>query len=79
VYDHLQNTKNFSLRNLKFLVFDEADKLLDLDFEQQIIAILSVIPKKRTTFLFSATMTSKVQKLQKASLYDPVKIEVNTK
>jgi len=64
---------------LKFLVFDEADKLLDLDFEQQIIAILSVIPKKRTTFLFSATMTSKVQKLQKASLYDPVKIEVNTK
>lgn len=79
MYDHLQNTKNFSLRNLKFLVFDEADKLLDLDFEQQIIAILSVIPKKRTTFLFSATMTSKVQKLQKASLYDPVKIEVNTK
>ena len=44
------------------------------DFERQINQILSVIPKERITFLFSATMTSKVQKLQKASLKNPVKI-----
>ena len=79
VADHLANTKGFNLNHLKFLCFDEADRLLDLDFERQINQILSVIPKERTTFLFSATMTSKVQKLQKASLKNPVKIEINTK
>ena len=65
VADHLANTKGFNLNHLKFLCFDEADRLLDLDFERQINQILAVIPKDRTTFLFSATMTSKVQKLQK--------------
>ena len=76
--DHLTNTKGFSLKNVKFLVFDEADKLLNLDFEKQIDEILSVLPRTRTTFLFSATMTNKVQKLQRASLKDPVKVEVST-
>jgi len=58
--DHLENTKGFSLRNLQFLVLDEADRLLNLDFEEEITKVLKVIPKERTTFLFSATMTSKV-------------------
>ena len=78
VADHLANTKGFNLNHLKFLCFDDADRLFDLYFEHQINQILSVIPKERTTFLFSATMTSKVQKLQKASLKNPVKIEINT-
>jgi ATP-dependent RNA helicase DDX47/RRP3 len=58
---------------LKMLVLDEADKLLDMDFEKEIDQILSVIPAERRTLLFSATMTSKVQKLQRASLRSPVK------
>lgn len=77
--DHLANTKGFNLRKLKFLIFDEADRLLSMDFEKQINLILTQIPKQRNTFLFSATMTTKVQKLQRASLNDAVKIEVNTK
>jgi ATP-dependent RNA helicase DDX47/RRP3 len=58
---------------------DEADRLLHLDFEEELTKILRVIPAQRRTFLFSATMTTKVAKLQRASLTDPVKIEVATK
>jgi ATP-dependent RNA helicase DDX47/RRP3 len=53
--------------------------MLSLDFEEELNKILDVIPDERRTMLFSATMTSKVQKLQRASLTDPVKVEVNTK
>jgi ATP-dependent RNA helicase DDX47/RRP3 len=77
--DHLQNTKGFSIRQLKFLVLDEADKLLNMDFEKELDVILGACPKERNTFLFSATMTSKVKKLQRASLTDPVKVEVSSK
>jgi ATP-dependent RNA helicase DDX47/RRP3 len=77
--DHLENTKGFSLAKLKYLVLDEADRLLDLDFGPEIDKLLKVIPRERNTFLFSATMTTKVAKLQRASLTDPVKVEVSGK
>lgn len=60
-------------------VLDEADKLLDLDLGPVIDKILKVIPKERTTYLFSATMTTKVAKLQRASLSNPVRVEVSSK
>ena len=47
VVDHLSNTKGFSLKALKHLVLDEADRLLNMDFEQEIDQILKVIPKVR--------------------------------
>lgn len=77
--DHLENTKGFSLRSLKCLVMDEADRILNMDFEQEVDKILKVIPRERTTYLYSATMTKKVAKLQRASLKNPVKVEVSTK
>ncbi|AOW00559.1 ATP-dependent rRNA helicase RRP3 [Yarrowia lipolytica] len=77
--DHLENTKGFSLRTLKFLVMDEADRLLDMEFGPSLDKILKVIPRQRNTYLFSATMTSKVEKLQRASLVDPVRVAVSTK
>ena len=80
--DHLENTKGFNLRQLKYLVMDEADRMLSMDFEEELNKILDEIPDStagRRTMLFSATMTSKVNKLQRASLSDPIKVEVSTK
>ncbi|CAE6451634.1 unnamed protein product [Rhizoctonia solani] len=77
--DHLENTKGFSLRGLRYLVLDEADRLLDMDFGPVIDKILKVLPRERNTFLFSATMSTKVAKLQRASLQNPVRVEVNGK
>jgi len=77
--DHLENTKGFSLKTVKYLVMDEADRLLSMDFDEALDKILETMPNDRNTFLFSATMTSKVSKLQRASLRRPVKVEVSTK
>ena len=77
--DHLENTKGFSLKTIRYLVMDEADRILNMDFEEEVDKMLRVIPKERTTYLYSATMTQKVQKLQRASLKDPVRVEVSGK
>lgn len=77
--DHLKDTKGFNLRQVRYLVLDEADRMLSMDFEEELHAILDEIPAQRQTMLFSATMTSQVQKLQRASLQDPVRVEVSTK
>ncbi|KAL5989609.1 DEAD-box ATP-dependent RNA helicase 10 [Asimina triloba] len=77
--DHLSNTKGFSLRTLKYLVLDEADRLLNMDFEKEIDEILKVVPRERKTYLFSATMSKKVDKLKRAALKNPVKVEVSSK
>lgn len=76
--DHLENTKGFSLRSLKYLVMDEADRLLDMDFGPIIDKILKVLPRERRTFLFSATMSSKVEGLQRASLSNPLRVSVSS-
>eukprot|EP01061_Rhynchopus_euleeides_P015460 TRINITY_DN26402_c0_g2_i1.p1 TRINITY_DN26402_c0_g2~~TRINITY_DN26402_c0_g2_i1.p1 ORF type:complete len:506 (+),score=233.68 TRINITY_DN26402_c0_g2_i1:108-1520(+) len=79
VKDHLETTKGFNLRKLEFLILDEADQMLQMDYEKELTAILESVPKQRQTSLFSATMTSRVDKLQKASLRDPVKVECASK
>ena len=60
-------------------VLDEADRLLDMEFTEALDKILKLIPKERTTYLYSATMTTKVAKLQRASLTNPVRVEVSSK
>ena len=76
--DHLENTKGFSLRSLKYLVMDEADRLLDLDFGPILDKILKVLPRERRTYLFSATISSKVESLQRASLSNPLRVSIST-
>jgi ATP-dependent RNA helicase DDX47/RRP3 len=75
--DHLENTKGFSLRYLKYLVLDEADRLLDLDFGPVIDKILKTFPK-RITFLFSATLSGNVESLQRTCLSDPVRVSTSS-
>ena len=78
ILHHLENTKGFSLQKLDYLIMDEADKLLDANFEEALDKILEFINKTRNTFLFSATMTNKVSKLQRTSLNNPAKIEISS-
>ncbi|KAL7672438.1 hypothetical protein ACOME3_007322 [Neoechinorhynchus agilis] len=77
--DHLQHTKGFNLKSIKYLVLDEADRILNMDFEKEVDLILQNVPTDRRTFLFSATMTKKVQKLERASVKNPVRLEVSSR
>ncbi|XP_041988932.1 ATP-dependent RNA helicase DDX18-like [Aricia agestis] len=65
--DHIQNTTLFC-GNLKHLILDEADKLLESGFEKHLTGILKKLPKKRQTALFSATIDEKVQNLARVAL-----------
>ncbi|XDG10242.1 hypothetical protein ABKA04_009857 [Annulohypoxylon sp. FPYF3050] len=76
--DHLEKTKGFKLSNTKYLVIDEADRLLDMDFGPILDKLLKFLPRERRTFLFSATMSSKVESLQRASLRDPLRVSITT-
>eukprot|EP00588_Corethron_pennatum_P011955 CAMPEP_0194272598 /NCGR_PEP_ID=MMETSP0169-20130528/6127_1 /TAXON_ID=218684 /ORGANISM="Corethron pennatum, Strain L29A3" /LENGTH=604 /DNA_ID=CAMNT_0039015303 /DNA_START=36 /DNA_END=1847 /DNA_ORIENTATION=+ len=66
--DHLQNTKGFKFDNLQVLVVDEADRILEVGFEEDLHHILRLLPKKRQTALFSATQTKKVEDLARLSV-----------
>lgn len=67
--DHLQNTETFVFKNLKSLVIDEADRILEIGFEEEMRQIIKILPSKdRQTMLFSATQTTKVEDLARISL-----------
>jgi len=81
--DHLINSTGFSLDDLQFLVLDEADRLLELGFADEIQEIIKLLPTsndKRQTMLFSATLAdTKVDDLIRLSLKRPVRIAVSSK
>lgn len=66
--DHLQNTKGFVFSNLKTMIIDEADRILEIGFEDEMRQIVKILPTERQTTLFSATQTTKVQDLARISL-----------
>mmetsp|Transcript_12820 Transcript_12820/g.30476 ORF Transcript_12820/g.30476 Transcript_12820/m.30476 type:complete len:681 (+) Transcript_12820:47-2089(+) len=76
--DHMQNTKGFVFHNLVNLIIDEADRILEVGFEEEMNLIIKMLPKKRQTSLFSATQTRKVADLARLSLSKPVFVEVKT-
>lgn len=74
---HMDETPNFDCSELKVLVLDEADRILDVGFRKDLDAIISQLPKQRQTLLFSATQTKSVQDLARLSLKDPEYISVH--
>jgi len=77
--DHMHNTAAFQVEHLEILVLDEADRMLEEGFESQLTEILNTIPKSRQTMLFSATMTSSVDKLIQIGMDKPVRLMVDAK
>ena len=67
--DHLQNTRGFVFTNLKTFCIDEADRILEIGFEDEMRQIVKILPNEnRQSLLFSATQTTKVQDLARISL-----------
>ncbi|MDX9788492.1 MAG: DEAD/DEAH box helicase [Desulfobacterales bacterium] len=68
--------RHLNLSRIEFLVFDEADRMLDLGFSDEISEILDLVPSERRTMLFSATYTQQIRELAEKMLKDPDYIEV---
>lgn len=66
--DHLKNSPGFNTRNLLVFCMDEADRILEIGFEEDLRAIVKMLPKERQTMLFSATQTKQIQDLARLSI-----------
>ena len=72
----LASQREVDLKSLEIFVLDEADRMLDMGFIHDVKKIITMIPEKRQTMFFSATMPSEIQNLVSKILKNPVKIEV---
>lgn len=77
VLDHIDRG-TFNTSNIKYLVIDEADEMLNMGFIRQVEGVIRRIPKKRVTMLFSATIPEEIQELCSKHLNRPVNIEVES-
>ena len=75
VFDQMER-RRIDPRHVQVLVLDEADRLLDMGFAEQIEAIVRRLPRARQTLLFSATMPSGIKALARAYMHDPVEVSV---
>ncbi|MCD6173909.1 MAG: DEAD/DEAH box helicase [Sulfurimonas sp.] len=73
--DHISQ-RTIDLSKVDFLILDEADRMLDMGFINDIKKVLAVLPKQKQTLLFSATFSNEIKKLTDSLLNSPVLIEV---
>ena len=72
---HLQNS-GVDLSHVEYLILDEADRMLDMGFSDDIMKIVSYLPRERQTLLFSATLPPKIRELAKTILRNPVEVSI---
>lgn len=72
----LVDSKALSLSSVEILVLDEADKMLNLGFANEMAAIFKLLPTKRQNLLFSATLGKEINSITEMILHDPIKIEI---
>jgi ATP-dependent RNA helicase RhlE len=75
----LVESKAVHLSEVSTLVMDEADKMLDLGFKEEVDKILALLPKKRQNLLFSATLSSDLEAINRVILNDPITIKIESK
>ena len=76
IIDHIKRG-TLDLRNIKFLVLDEADRMLDMGFIDDIRYIISKLPRQRNTYLFSATLPGEIRDLASEHMKDPRQINIS--
>jgi len=72
----LIDQKEIDLRRVEFFVLDEADRMLDMGFVRDVRKVLALLPPRRQSLLFSATMPDDIVKLAGSFLHDPIRVEV---
>ncbi len=77
ILDHLDR-KTLNLENVKFLVLDEADRMLDMGFLPDVEKIIRSCPKKRQTLLFSATIYPDIEKIARNYMKNPIFVEAES-
>ena len=76
--DHATNTRSIELSEVRYLVLDEADKLLEMGFKEKMEELVKSCTNKKQTLLFSATLSSSVTDLASMALNNPAKINTAT-
>ena len=77
ILQHMAESYMFTADNLKILVIDEADRILDEGFEDELVKIINYLPKNRQTLLFSATLTRNLKRLVKIHMRSPEYINIS--
>ena len=72
----LMHIYNIDFSGVKYFILDEADRMLDMGFYDDIMAVVNRLPKDRQTIMFSATMPANIRKMAKAIMHNPAEVQI---